>query len=95
MAGNLIGEDEGRILPVMVLMLLVGAAIGVVNGLATTLLRVPSFIVTLGMMLALTGLVRYLTGGAADRQPGRRVPRDRPGRHRGRAGRRTSSPTRC
>ena len=29
----------------------------------------PSFIVTLGMMLALAGLVRYLTGGAATGNP--------------------------
>ena len=69
MAGNLIGEDQDRILPVMVLMLLVGAGIGLVNGLVTTVLRVPSFIVTLGMMLALGGLVRYLTGGAATGNP--------------------------
>ena len=32
MAGNLIGQDEDRILPVMVLMLAVGALIGFVNG---------------------------------------------------------------
>ncbi len=68
-AGNLIGQDEGRILPVLLLMLVVGALVGVVNGLLTTLLRVPSFIVTLGMMLALLGLVRYLTGGAATGNP--------------------------
>lgn len=69
MAGNLIGQDEGRILPVTCLMLLVGIGIGLVNGLATTILKVPSFIVTLGMMLALAGLVRYLTGGAATGNP--------------------------
>jgi ribose transport system permease protein len=69
MAGNLIGQDDSRILPVMLLMLVVGTAIGVVNGLATTLLKVPSFIVTLGTMLALSGLVRYLTGGAATGNP--------------------------
>lgn len=69
MAGNLIGDDSRRILPVMLLMLLVGALIGLVNGLVTTLLQVPSFIVTLGMMLALGGLVRYLTGGAATGNP--------------------------
>ena len=69
MAGNLIGQDEGRIVPVTCLMLLVGAGIGLVNGLATTILRVPSFIVTLGTMLALAGLVRYLTGGAATGNP--------------------------
>lgn len=68
-AGNLIGEDAGRIVPVMLLMLGIGVLIGVVNGLLTTLLGVPSFIVTLGTMLALTGLVRYLTGGAATGNP--------------------------
>ncbi|SEC67632.1 monosaccharide ABC transporter membrane protein, CUT2 family [Nocardioides exalbidus] len=68
-AGNYIGDDESRVLPALVLMLVVGAGIGVINGLATTLLKVPSFIVTLGTMLALGGLVRYLTGGAATGNP--------------------------
>lgn len=69
MAGNLIGQDDSRILPVMALMLLIGALVGLLNGLATTLLGVPSFIVTLGTMLALSGLVFYLTGGAATGNP--------------------------
>ncbi len=69
MAGNLIGQDESRILPVLALMLAVGLLIGLLNGLATTLLQVPSFIVTLGMMLGLGGLVKYLTGGAATGNP--------------------------
>ena len=68
-AGNYIGEDESRVLPALGLMLLVGASVGLVNGLATTMLKVPSFIVTLGTMLALGGLVRYLTGGAATGNP--------------------------
>jgi ribose transport system permease protein len=68
-AGNYIGQDDGRVLPALVLMLLVGAAVGLVNGLATTLLKVPSFIVTLGTMLALGGLIDYLTGGAATGNP--------------------------
>ena len=68
-AGNFIGQDESRILPVMLLMLVLGALVGVVNGLATTMLKVPSFIVTLGTMLALSGLVLYLTGGAATGNP--------------------------
>ena len=88
LAGNFIGQDEGRILPGVLLMLAVGALIGVINGLATTLLKVPSFIVTLGMMLSLSGLVRYITGGAATGNPVDSVPPDRPRRHRGRAGRR-------
>jgi ribose transport system permease protein len=69
LAGNFIGEDSGRIVPGILLMLVLGAAIGVVNGLATTVLRVPSFIVTLGMMLALSGIVDYVSGGAADSNP--------------------------
>jgi ribose transport system permease protein len=69
LAGNMIGDDAGMILPVMALMLLLGALIGVLNGLATTVLKVPSFIVTLGMMLALAGIVDYATGGAAKSNP--------------------------
>ncbi len=68
-AGNFIGQDEGRVLPALALMLLVGALVGLVNGLATTVLKVPSFIVTLGTMLALGGLVKYLTGGSATGNP--------------------------
>ena len=68
-AGNYIGDDTGRNLTGLVIMLGFGAFIGLVNGLVTTLLRVPSFIVTLAMMLALTGLVRYQSGGAADAPP--------------------------
>lgn len=69
LAGNLIGQEESRILPVMVLMVVLGAVVGLINGLTTTLLRVPSFIVTLGMMLALYGLVMHWTGGAATGNP--------------------------
>ena len=68
-AGNYIGDDTGRNVVGLVLMLGLGALVGLLNGLATTLLQVPSFIVTLAMMLALTGLVRYLSGGAADAPP--------------------------
>jgi ribose transport system permease protein len=69
LAGNMIGDDAARILPVVLLMFLLGALIGVMNGLATTVLKVPSFIVTLGMMLALAGIVDYATGGAAKSNP--------------------------
>ena len=41
-----------------------GALVGVVNGLVTTRLRVPSFIATLGMLLVLDGAVFYWTDGA-------------------------------
>lgn len=68
-AGNLVGQDESRTIPVMLLMFVFGAAIGLINGLITTLLKVPSFIVTLGMMLALLGSILWWTGGAATGNP--------------------------
>ncbi|MFF2493691.1 ABC transporter permease [Agromyces sp. NPDC058064] len=68
-AGNLIGQDESKSLPVLALMLVFGALVGLVNGLIVTMLKVPSFIVTLGMMLALLGGTLYWTGGAATGNP--------------------------
>lgn len=68
-AGNLIGQDESKIVPVLLLMLALGTLVGLANGLLVTLLGVPSFIVTLGMMLALLGGVMYWTGGAATGNP--------------------------
>ncbi|WP_309067925.1 ABC transporter permease [Microbacterium sp.] len=68
-AGNLVGADDSRTIPVLCLMVVLGLFVGLVNGLLTTLLRVPSFIVTLGMMLALLGLVLWWTGGAATGNP--------------------------
>lgn len=68
-AGNLIGQDESMIVPVLIGMVVFGITVGLVNGLITTLLRVPSFIVTLGMMLALLGGVMFWTGGAATGNP--------------------------
>lgn len=69
MAGNLVGQDDSRTLPVLGLMVVFGVIVGLVNGLLTTLLKVPSFIVTLGMMLALLGGVLWWTGGAATGNP--------------------------
>lgn len=68
-AGNLIGQDESKSVPVLILMVGFGVLIGIVNGLVTTLLRVPSLIVTLGMMLALLGGVYFVTGGSASGNP--------------------------
>jgi ribose transport system permease protein len=41
--------------------LAVGLAIGLVNGLLTTKVRIPSFLVTLGMMSIVVGVARVLT----------------------------------
>ena len=43
--------------------LLAVLSIGLINGLITTLASVPSFIVTLGMLFAITSLNRMLAGG--------------------------------
>ncbi|GAA3885644.1 ABC transporter permease [Leifsonia kafniensis] len=68
-AGNLVGQDESRTVPVLIFMFIFGAIIGLINGLIISFLKVPSFIVTLGMMLALLGAVMFWTGGAATGNP--------------------------
>jgi simple sugar transport system permease protein len=47
----------------LVVALLAAASIGVVNGLVTTLFRIPSFIATLGMFFVLQGLNNLLISG--------------------------------
>jgi ribose transport system permease protein len=63
-AARFIDGDEARTLPILGLMLGFGLLVGLVNGLVTTLLKVPSFITTLGMLLVLAGAIRLWTGGA-------------------------------
>ena len=63
-AARLIDDDPARTWPVIALLFALGAIVGLVNGLLTTRLRVPSFIATLGMLLVLQGGVLYWTGGA-------------------------------
>jgi len=52
------------VLPSIVLALLVCAGLGLINGLVTVKLRVPSFIATLGMAFALRGIVLIYSNGA-------------------------------
>jgi simple sugar transport system permease protein len=47
----------------LVTVILFGILIGMTNGLLTTKLRLPSFIVTLGSMFTLRGLLLVITGG--------------------------------
>ena len=63
-AARLIDGDPAKTWPVIALLLAMGVAVGLVNGLITTRLRVPSFITTLGMLLILSGAVFLWTGGA-------------------------------
>jgi simple sugar transport system permease protein len=50
-----------------VIAMIVGAVIGLVNGLFVTRLRIPSFLVTLGMLLVVRGMALYLTAGFPQR----------------------------
>jgi ribose transport system permease protein len=51
------------LVPALSFCILLGAAIGLVNGVLVTILRVPAFIATLTMLLIGRGLVLGLTGG--------------------------------
>jgi ribose transport system permease protein len=63
-AARLIDGDPSNTWPVIILLLVMGAAVGLFNGFVSTVLRVPSFITTLGMLLVLNGAVFLWTGGA-------------------------------
>jgi ribose transport system permease protein len=60
----LLSNDPSRALPAILIMLGLGVAIGLTNGLVVSYLRVPSFIATLGMMLLVRGGALYWVGGA-------------------------------
>jgi ribose transport system permease protein len=65
LAGILIAtwiDDFGGTLAI-VMVIVVGAGVGLVNGLITTLLKVPSFLVTLGMMSILNGVSNTISEG--------------------------------
>lgn len=60
----LLSNDPANALPAILTMLAVGTAVGLVNGLVVSYMRVPSFIATLGMMLLVKGGALYVVGGA-------------------------------
>ncbi|MCP4384119.1 MAG: ABC transporter permease [Hyphomicrobiales bacterium] len=49
---------------VILLMLSIGVAVGVINGVVVSYLKVPSIIATLGMMITLNGIALMWSGGA-------------------------------
>ena len=63
-AARVIDNEPSRMWPVIALLLAIGVIVGFVNGFISTVLRVPSFITTLGMLLILNGAVFLWTGGA-------------------------------
>lgn len=64
MAAQLIAGRDHRILPVLILVLAVGALIGFLNGAAISFMKVPPFIATLGMNLIINGAALIYSGGA-------------------------------
>jgi simple sugar transport system permease protein len=60
-------------IPAMLLALLVSAVLGLINGLIVTGTGIPSFITTLGTMLAYRGIARALGGGDFARYMGDRL----------------------
>lgn len=63
-SSKLLNNDPNNAFPDILVMLGFGVAIGLVNGLVVSYLRVPSFITTLGMMLFVRGGALYWVGGA-------------------------------
>jgi ribose transport system permease protein len=63
-AARLIDSEPSAVWPVIALLFGLGALIGLVNGLVTTKLLVPSFITTLAMLLILDGAVWLWTDGS-------------------------------
>ena len=62
--GSKLMSSDGQGAPVLagvLLMLLVGALLGAANGAMVTLLRLPSFIVTLASMMFLSGIAIWIT----------------------------------
>jgi ribose transport system permease protein len=63
-AAEVLADHPDGTLRALATVIVVGGLVGLVNGLVTTRLRVPSFIATLGMLLVLDGAVFYWTDGA-------------------------------
>lgn len=60
----LLGGNEDMVWLVILAMLSAGAAVGLINGLVVSYLKVPSIIATLGMMISLGGIALTWSGGA-------------------------------
>jgi ribose/xylose/arabinose/galactoside ABC-type transport system permease subunit len=61
---SVFANDPNNIWAALLATFAVGAAIGAVNGLVATLLRIPAFLATLAMSLVLSGATLLYTGGS-------------------------------
>jgi ribose transport system permease protein len=63
-AAKVIFDDPAKVWDAFLWIFVISFVVGLINGLVTTKLRVPSFVTTLGMMLILTGAISIYTRGA-------------------------------
>ncbi|WP_082104487.1 ABC transporter permease [Demequina soli] len=64
-AARIMDGSDSRLLLGILVPVLVGAVIGLVNGLGIAYLRIPPFVMTLGMTGVVAGIALAYTGGAA------------------------------
>lgn len=55
--------SDSMIIPALLLVLAVGAAIGLLNGMGIALLKMPPLVITLGMAGVVTGIIYFYTRG--------------------------------
>lgn len=63
---RLINGDNGMVLPVLLFVVAFGALIGLVNGMGIAYLKIPPFVMTLGMAGVVTGALLVITRGLYD-----------------------------
>lgn len=63
-SSKFLANDPKNALPNILMLIGLGIAIGTVNGMIVSYLKVPSFITTLGMMMIVRGGALYYVGGA-------------------------------
>jgi ribose transport system permease protein len=63
-AAFIIDHDPDKVGLAILCMALISLAVGIINGVITTRLRVPAFVTTLGMLLILQGGISIVTRGA-------------------------------
>ncbi|QCR19250.1 ABC transporter permease [Agrococcus sp. SGAir0287] len=66
LASRTMAGSDALLVPGVLLALGVAALIGLANGLGIVLLRIPPFVMTLGMLGVVGGLILVVTGGRAD-----------------------------
>ncbi|WP_144718033.1 ABC transporter permease [Agrococcus jejuensis] len=66
LASRTMAGDDAMIVPGVLLALGVAALIGLANGLGIVALKIPPFVMTLGMLGVVGGLILVVTGGRAD-----------------------------